>query len=211
MRSEERAGIVAAVLLLLWGTFLTFPFHLFTVFLERITDTACGVVLGSAPVIVVQIIKILLLAGVEILLLLVSKTRFACYIPVSALLLTSISFVLRSIQTRSFDTKTGAALAVILILTAIIHLFRAEKILLWEGDIFIYSISIHLIASLIAAPLAASYVIMDKILYINHYHDTDMSGAFAGFLTLPAFVWGLFFVILLSLPVVYYSFSRKKA
>ena len=211
MRSEERAGIVAAVLLLLWGTILTFPFHLFTVFLERIVSTACGVVLGSAPVIVVQIIKIVLLSGIEVFLLLVSKTRFACYIPVTALLTTSVSFVLRSIQTRSFDTKTGVALAVVLILTALIHLFRAEKILLWEGDIFIYSISIHLITSIVAAPLAASYAVMDKILYIDHYHDTDMSGAFAGFLTLPAFVWGLFFMIILSLPVVYYSFSRKKA
>jgi MoxR-like ATPase len=54
----------------------------------------------------------------------------------------------------------------VLILTALIHLFRAEKILLWEGDIFIYSISIHLITSIVAAPLAASYAVMDKILDI---------------------------------------------
>ncbi len=211
MRSEERAGIVAAVLLLLWGTVLTFPLHLFTVFLERVVNNACGMVLGSAPAVLVQIIKIVILTAVEILLLLVSKTRFACYIPVSALLLTSVSFVLRCIQIRYFDTKTGIALAIVLILTALIHLFRAEKILLWEGDLFIFSISVHLITGLVAAPLAASYVVMDKLLYIDHYHDTDMSGAFAQFMTLPAFVWGLFFVIILSLPVIYYSFSRKKA
>lgn len=211
MRSEERAGIVAAVLLLLWGTVLTFPLHLFTVFLERVVNNACGVVLGSAPAVLVQIIKIVILTAVEILLLLVSKTRFACYIPVSALLLTSVSFVLHCIQIRYFDTKTGIALAIVLILTALIHLFRAEKILLWEGDLFIFSISVHLITGLVAAPLAASYVVMDKLLYIDHYHDTDMSGAFTQFMTLPAFVWGLFFVIILSLPVIYYSFSRKKA
>lgn len=168
-------------------------------------------VLGSAPVVLVQIIKIVLLSSVEILLLLVSKTRFAFYIPVSALLLTSVSFVLRCIQIRYFDVKTGVALAIILILTAVIHLFRAEKILLWEGDLFIFSISVHLITSLVAAPLAASYVVMDKLLYIDRYHDTDMSQAFEGFLTLPSFVWGLFFVIIFSLPVIYYSFSRKKA
>ena len=51
----------------------------------------------------------------------------------------------------------------------------------------------------------------DKILYIDNYHDTDLSGAFAGFLTLPAFVWGLFFMVITSLPVIYYSFSRRKA
>ena len=211
MRSEERAGIVAAVLLLLWGTVLTFPLHLFTVFLERVVSTACGMVLGSAPVVLVQIIKIVILTAVEILLLLVSKSRFAFYIPVSALLLTSVSFVLRCIQIRYFDVKTGVALAIILILTAIIHLFRAEKILLWEGDLFIFSISIQLITSLVAAPLSASFVVMDKLLYIDRYHDTDMSQAFDKFMTLPSFVWGLFFMIIFSLPVIYYSFSRKKA
>ena len=49
-----------------------------------------------------------------------------------------------------------------------------------------------------------------KIIYMDHYHDTDLSGPFAGFLTLPAFVWGLFFTVIISLPVIYYSFSRRK-
>ena len=89
-------------------------------------------------------------------------------------------------------------------------LFKAEKILLWEGDLFIFAISVHLFTSIVAAPLS-SYEVMDKILYIDNYHDTDLSGAFAGFLTLPAFVWGLFFMVITSLPVIYYSFSRRKA
>lgn len=211
MRSEERAGIVAAVLLLLWGTVLTYPIHIFTVFLERIVSTACGILPESMPAVVRAILVIAFLVGIEIMLLLISKTKFACFIPVTALALTSASFVLRSIQTRSFDAKTGAALAVVLVLTALFHLLKAEKVLLWEGDFFILAISAHLFTGLVAAPLVRYYDVMGKILYIDHFKDTFLAQPFEGFLTLPSFVWGLFFLILLSLPVVYYTFSRKKA
>ncbi|MBR1798218.1 MAG: hypothetical protein IJ757_09470 [Clostridiales bacterium] len=211
MRSEERAGIVAAVLLLLWGTILTFPLHEFTVFIEGAVSAASGGVLRSAPLIVVSIIKIAALAALEVLLLLLSRTGFAYYIPVCAQVLTASAFILHCIRTRSFDGKTGIVLGLVLAVTAVIYLLRAQRVLLWAGDLFIYAISLHLITSLIAAPLAATYPTMNKLLYINSYHDTDLSGPFAGFLTLPAFVWGLFFTILLTLPVIYYSFSRKKA
>ena len=211
MRSEERAGIVAAVLLLLWGTILTFPLHRFTVFLEGTVSSAFDGLAGKVPAVVIPILVIVFLTAIEVVLLLISKTRFACYIPAAALFVTTAAFVYRSIILREFDAKIGIALGIVLILTALFHLLGAEKILLWEGDFFILAISVHLVTSLVAAPLSASYAVMDKLLYIDHYHDTDMSVAFAEFLTLPAFVWGLFFVIILSLPVIYYSFSRKKA
>ncbi len=211
MRSEERAGIVAAVLLLLWGTVLTFPLHKFTVFLESSVNSAFGGLSEKMPAVVLAIIKIVILTAVEVALLLLSKTKFAYYIPAAAMFVTSLAFVIHTISIRIFDTKVGLALAIALILTALLHFLKAEKILLWEGDVFILAISVHLLTSIIAAPLAASSAVMDKILYIDHYHDTDMSGAFAGFLTLPSFVWGIFFMIIMSLPVIYYSFSRRKA
>lgn len=210
MRSEERAGIVAAVLLLLWGTILTFPLHKFTVFLEGSVHSVIGGLSDKLPAVVMSLITIVILTAVEVGLLLLSRTRLACYIPAAALFLTSMHFVIRSIRYRSFDSGIGITLAVILIITALLHLFRAEKILLWEGDFFIFAISAHLLTSLVAAPLS-SYEVMDKIIYMDHFHDTDMSVPFAGFLTLPAFVWGLFFMIIVSLPVIYYSFSRRKA
>ena len=211
MRSEERAGIVAAVLLLLWGTIITYPLHSFTVFLETIVGDACGKLPDATPVFAVSLIEVVILAGIEVMLLLLSKTKFAVYIPVSALFLTSVSFVLECIRTRVFDVRTGVAMAIILVLTALLHLLRAEKILLWEGDVFIFAISIHLFTGLVAAPLADSSEVMGKILFIDHYKDTSLAGGFNGFLTLPSYAWGIFFIILLSLPVIYYSFSRKKA
>ena len=211
MRSEERAGIVAAVLLLLWGTVLTYPLHSFTVFLETVVGDACDKLPDAVPLFAVSLIEVVILAGIEIMLLLLSKTGFAIYIPVSALFLTSVSFVLECIRIRIFDVRTGVALAIILVLTALLHLLRAEKILLWEGDVFIFAISIHLFTGLVAAPLAASSEVLGKIMFIDHYKDTSLAGGFDGFLTLPSFAWGIFFMILLSLPVIYYSFSRKKA
>ena len=210
MRSEERAGIVAAVLLLLWGTVLTFPLHKFTVFLESSVNTAFGSLIEKAPSVLGAVIPIVILTAVEVALLLLSRTKLACYVPAAAMFVTTAAFVSHTVRVRIFDTKIGAALAIVLILTALLHLFKAEKILLWEGDLFIFAISVHLFTSIVAAPLS-SYEVMDKILYIDNYHDTDLSGAFAGFLTLPAFVWGLFFMVITSLPVIYYSFSRRKA
>lgn len=210
MRSEERAGIVAAVLLLLWGTAVTYPFHRFTVFLERFVDLLLGGLSDKVPAVAVTVVTIVVLTLVEVGLLLLSRTRLACYIPAAAVIVTSAAFIINSIRLRSFNASYGTALAVVLILTSILHLFKAEKILLWEGDLFIYSISAHLLTSLVAVPLS-SYEVMDKIIYMDHFHDTDLSGPFAGFLTLPAFVWGAFFMVILSLPVIYYSFSRRKA
>ena len=210
MRSEERAGIVAAVLLLLWGTVLTFPIHRFTVFLESSVNSVFGGLTEKMPSVVTAVIPVVVLTAVEVALLLLSRTKLAVYIPAAAMSVTTAAFVLHSVRYRYFDTKIGIALAIVLILTALFHLAGAEKILLWEGDVFIFAISVHLFTSLVAVPLSANEV-MAKIIYIDHYHDTDLSGAFAGFLTLPAFVWGIFFMIIISLPVIYYSFSRRKA
>ena len=211
MRSEERAGIVAAVLLLLWGTIITFPLHRFTVFLETAIGDACDKLPEAVPPFAVSVIVAVIMAGIEVMLLLLSKTKYALYIPVCALFLTSVSFILHSVRIRIFDVRTGVALAIILVLTALLHLFRAEKILLWEGDVFIYAISIHMFTGLVASPLASANEVMGKIMFIDHFKDTSLSAGFDGFLTLPAFAWGIFFMILLSLPVIYYSFSRKKA
>ena len=210
MRSEERAGIVAAVLLLLWGTFLTFPLHRFTVFLEGSVNSIFGDLTEKIPAVAVSIITILIMTAVEVGLLLLSRTKLAFFIPAAALVITSSAFVINSIRLRAFDAKIGTALTFVLIITALLHLFKAEKILLWEGDLFIFAISAHLLTSLVAAPLSSNEV-MSKIIYMDHFHDTDLSGPFAGFLTLPAFVWGLFFIVIISLPVIYYSFSRRKA
>ena len=211
MRSEERAGIAAAVLLLLWGTVLTYPFHLFTVFLEDSVNLFCGKVLGTTHPILTALLTSVLMTATAVLLLILSKTGFAYFIPATALFVTSVSFIAEVAKTRTFEPKTGIALAVMLVITALLHLLKAERVILWEGDIFIYSICIHLLMGLVIAPLSYVNEVLRKILFVNHYNDTYLTAPFDGFLTLPAYAWGLFFMILLMLPVIYYSFSRRKA
>ena len=211
MRSEERAGIVAAVLLLLWGTVLTFPLHIFTNFLEGTVRGVLSGVLEAAPRAVGTGIIIVVLAAAEVLLLLLSKTNYAVYIPVTAVSISALAFVITCARTMIFDTRTGVTIGISLALLALVHILKLEKALIWISDLYIYSLSAFLFTALVAKPLASFSEVLGKLLYINRYQETDLSQPFAGFLTLPAAVWGIFFFILFSLPVVYYSFSRKKA
>jgi len=211
LRSEERAGLVAAALLLLWGTVLTFPLHRFTTFLEDAGAAAVDLLPASVPFFVRGLILVVLLTAAELLLLFVSGTGFACFIPAAAFLMTTVFFCVRCIRTGVFGAAEGICLAAVLTVLAVLHFFKAEKILLWITDITIFSISAHLLASIVAAPLAAAYPALKTVLYITHYDDTFIGESFGGFLTLPAFVWGIFFMIIFTLPVIYYSFSRKKA
>lgn len=211
MRSEERAGIVAAVLLLLWGTVLTLPLHIFTDFLHNTTRGVLKGILEAAPAAVSAGIVIIVLAGAQVLLLLLSKTNYAVYIPVTVVFVSAVAFIIRCARTMIFDTRTGVTLGITLAALALIHIFKLEKALIWICDLFIYSLSAFLFTGLIAKPLANWSATLSKVLYINHYQETDLTQAFSGVLTLPAGVWGTFFFILFTLPVVYYSFSRRKA
>ena len=211
MRSEERAGIVAAVLLLLWGTVLTFPLHICSDFYESTLNGVISNIWEAAPSALHAGIIVVMFTLAEVLLLLLSKTGFAVYIPAYSAAVTSLAFIVRCIRTMVFDTGAGIALAVLLAGIAILHFLKLEKILIWLSDFFIYSLSAFLFTSLVAAPLSKLSPVLDKIFYIKNLQSTDLTEAFAGFLTLPAAVWGIFFFILFTLPVIYYSFSRKKA
>ena len=112
-------------------------------------------------------------------------------------------------MTGGFD-GAAAALTVMLVITAVFHVLKFRKALLWEADIFIYSISVHAAAGLVFGPLSEAVPSVGRILYINRYDDSSIFDGFEGLLTLPPVIWGAFMFIIATLPVIYYTFSRRK-
>lgn len=211
MRSEERAGILALILLLTWGTILSLPLHEFTNLLADLVGNSVMRISEATPTAVVTILQLLSFTAVEVLLLLLSRTKAVLYIPTVATVLSSIPFIIDIAVSRQFDSKRGIALIVVLVILAVLHVTKAEKILIWVSDLYIYSLSLFLITGLIFIPLANRFPAIAPILYIKNYQTYDLGIAFSGFLTLPSIVWGVFFMIILSLPVIFYTFSRRKA
>ena len=211
MRSEERAGILALILLLTWGTVITLPLHEFTNLLAKFVGDSAMRISEATPTAVVTLLQLISFTVVEVLLLLLSKTRFAVYIPTVVTVITSIHFVVNIALWRYFDTTRGIALGIALCVLAILHVTKAEKILIWVCDLYIYSLSAFLVTGLIFIPLANRFPRMAPLFYIKNYQSYDLGLAFSGFMTLPAIIWGVFFMIILSLPVIYYTFSRRRA
>ncbi|MCQ2515623.1 MAG: hypothetical protein MJ094_02010 [Saccharofermentans sp.] len=202
---------MALILLLTWGTVITLPLHEFTDLLAGFVSKGVMRISEATPTAVVTILQLISFTVVEIILLLLSKTRFALYIPTVATVITTIHFVVNIAIWRYFDSTKGIALGITLALLAVLHVTKAEKILIWLCDFYIYSLSIFLATGLIFIPLANRFPKLAPILYIKNYQSYDLGASFSGFLTLPAIVWGAFFMVLLSLPVIYYTFSRRKA
>jgi len=211
LRSEERAGILALILLLTWGTVLTMPLHEFTNLLANFVSDSAMRISEATPTAVVTILQLLSFTVIEVLLLVLSKTRFAYYIPVLATVAVGINITVSIAMYRSFDAGKAIAIGITLAVLAVLHITKAEKILIWICDLYIYSLSAFIVTGLLFIPLANRFPAVAPILYIKNYQTYDLGLAFSGFLTLPAIVWGVFFSIVLSLPVIYYTFSRRKA
>lgn len=202
---------MALILLLTWGTVLTLPLHEFTDLLASLVSEGSMRISNTTPTAVVTILQLISFTLVEVVLLLVSKTKLAPYIPAFITITISIHYVVDIIVLRSFDSKRTVALGFTLALLVLLHLLKAEKVLIWICDLFIYSLSIFLVTGLVFIPLANRFPVIAPVLYIKNYQAYDLGAPFSGFLTLPAMVWGVFFVIIFSLPVIYYTFSRRKA
>lgn len=210
MRSEERAGLIAAILLFTWGTLVTEPLHIFTDFLFDMLMTT-GHKLGMASdgrlIIIVTAVA---MALISLLFMLVSKTEIGDYIPCAVMLIIVAAFVTRSVVYRSYSVKQAIAVAVILAVTGVLYIAKLQRAVLWASDICILSVGIHLITGFVFVPIASINKITGRIFYITRYQHTDLSAPFADYIHIPAIAWGIFFAVLLVLPTAYFAFSRKK-
>lgn len=210
MRSEERSGIIAIALLLLWGTLVTEPFRYFaTIICDGVTKILSKTPVATHPRISSLIVSLVIVA-ITILLLKVSSTSASNYYgPVFA----SISlfvFLIRSLIAKSIDFKMATVLIVSVALIVVIMLLKNERIWIWLSDIYIFSFPMFLISAWVFKPIANLSAKASKYMFISFRSEVDFASSFKGLLTLPGIIWGLFFTILYMLPVLYFVVGRRK-
>jgi len=209
MRSEERAGIISILMLFLWGTLITEPFHIFARFIAKAVQYASkgagisGIVFSLALYVVV--------VSVIILLQKFEPTKLGVFIPCAISSAFILMVVIRSIHNRSVVIGDVIAIAIPAVVALIFYILKFETGLKWFTDIYTYSLAIALINSLIFVPIAKLNGGVAKVLYITRYNDLDITGSFAGLAGIPELVWGLFLAAFAVLPIVYLAtIGRRK-
>ena len=209
MRSEERAGIISIILLFLWGTLITEPFHIFARFIAKAVQYASkgagisGIAFSLALYVVV--------VSVIILLQKFEPTKLGVFIPCAISSAFILMVVIRSIHNRSVVIGDVIAIAIPAVVALIFYILKFETGLKWFTDIYTYSLAIALINSLIFVPIAKLNGGVAKVLYITRYNDLDITGSFAGLAGIPELVWGLFLAAFAVLPIIYLAtIGRRK-
>ncbi|MBO4243120.1 MAG: hypothetical protein J5883_07565 [Clostridiales bacterium] len=157
-----------------------------------------------------NILSVLLFALAFVGLLILSKTGFYRFIPITVFGITSVSVAVSFFVSYTYSLRNIVSLAIALAVTAFFHLIRNDTFLKWEADVCILSASIFLVTGLFFEPLSRKGEIISKILYVTRHQQTDIGSVFGSFLHIPSFVWGGFIFVLVTLPVIYYSASRDK-
>ena len=209
MRSNERAGIVSVIMLFLWGTLLTEPFHIFADYIAgsgRLAakglgggDTACAITSYAVLLLVIVILQKLI------------TTKAETYIPCAVAIASAAAFSFRSLTDGHVDLKKGIALAVSVAVVMLFYIVKAEKALKWAAAVYTYSISTAMLTSLVFVPLSKMNKTLDKILYITRYNGIHLTGPFAGLAGLPEIVWGLFLLFIASFPIVFLATQKGKS
>ena len=202
MRSEERAGIVFLIMLLLWGTLVTEPFHILTRYLYKLM-----IVIQQSlklPEIVVPVIIFILFTLGFIGLKMLSGTEFVIYIPLAFALFSVAVYIQRCLSKTQIYSVDAIALTVTVVLLLAFYILKLRKALVWCADFYIYSFPVSVICAALFVPIANFGEVIRKILYITRHNEIDFTGSFDGLFGIPALVWGIFMFILVMLPVVYY-------
>ena len=208
MRSEERAGIISVVMLFVWGTLITEPFHIFARYIAKAVGYAVRG-LGDESIIGSLILYVVVIASV-ILLQFMSQTKLRNFMPCILSSVCIATLVIRSIVKSHVDFGDAISLAVPAIAAIIFYLTKFENGLKWYTDVYTYSLAIALINSLLFVPLAKQNGVVDKILYITNYNDLKITAPFAGLAGIPELVWGLFLTAFAVIPIIYLATSNKR-
>jgi len=208
LRSEERAGIVFAVMLFLWGTIICDPFRIFARYLIRVSDRAFNYI--GMPGIVSSILMVVLICLLTLLLLKISGTRFVVFIPCAIAAACLGGFTVWGFVKGEVYVPEAVVLAIPVVILIVLYLFKLDRILTWVADVYIFSLPVALITYLITYPLSRTFPGISKILYINRYCDVDLTAPFGGLAGIPGFVWGIFLFIIAALPMIYLSLGKRK-
>lgn len=209
MRSNERAGIVSVIMLFLWGTLLTEPFHIFADYIDGAARLALKRMGGNDIVCSIAAFAVLLL--VMVLLQKLIATKAETFIPCIVAVLSTGAFCLTSVTEGRIDLRKGIFLAVTVALVMLFYIFQAEALLKWAAAVYTYSISTALLTSLIFVPISKMNGTVDKILYITNNNGIHITEPFAGLAGLPEIVWGIFLAVIASFPIIFLATQKGKA
>ena len=209
MRSEERAGIISVLMLFLWGTLITEPFHIFARFIARAVHYACNGIGISG--IVASLILYVVVVSVIILMQKFEPTKLGVFIPCAISVVFIAMLLVKAIMRRSVDVSDAICLAIPAAVALSFYILKFEKGLKWFTDVYTYSLAIALINALVFVPIAKMGTVAAKILYITRYNDIDITSSFAGIAGIPELVWGLFLMAFAVLPIIYLAtIGRRK-
>jgi len=159
----------------------------------------------------VSLIVVIVMIAVGCLLIKITETHFAPYLASLLTILTTIGYIINSLIDKEMSMVCMATLGSFLAVIGILHLARKEDLLMWAGDIYVFSHAVYVIANMMCVPIARLGETAGKILYITNYTDTELSSPFAGVFKLPEAVWGSFLAIAAILPMAYLALTRRKA
>ena len=208
MRSEERSGIVFIIMILLWGTLVTEPFHILAGYFYKGIYTAGTAV--KLPPVIISVITVLLFTVCTVILQRLSKTEAVPFIPGIIAVLTLVAFIARTGYHLRVDVGRAAALIIPVVILAVLYLFRLRMILVWVAEAYIFSLPIALVTATLFEPIARLGETVRKILYITRYNEMDLITPFDGLAGIPGIAWGIVFSVLAALPVLYFATQKKK-
>lgn len=210
MRSEERSGIIAIVMILLWGTLATEPFRYFaTIISEGICFVSEKLGVPHAGKIEVLIASFVI-ALIALLFLFLSRGEFGKYLAPIGVSTSLIVFMIRSLLKQSVDVKTAVALIVFVLAVLVLYFLKIERTWIWISDAFIMSLPIFLLSSWLLVPLSRISGKITKFFFITFRSSEDYAVAFKGLFSIPKIAWGIFFAVLFILPIAYFIPERRK-
>ena len=208
MRSEERAGIISVLMLFLWGTLITEPFHIFVRYITSGISYAFNG-LGAGPM-VISVALYLILFAVIVLMQKLSKSKAGKYMPCAISVFFIALLVIKSIVNQSVNIIEAICLAIPAVCGIILYLLKMDKGLKWFTDIYTYSLVIAFLNALLFVPLAKLNPTLSKFLYITKYNDINITGSFAGLAGIPEVVWGFFLTAFVTFPIIYLATSGRR-
>ena len=208
MRSEERAGIISIIMLFLWGTLITEPFHIFARYIASAVKYAfMGLEEGS---VIKSLILYVVVVSAVILMQLISQSKLGTFMPCAISTVFIAMLVIKSIHKQHVDVTEAICLAIPAMVAIALYLLKLDKGLKWFTDVYTYSLAIALLNALFFVPLAKLNGTLDKILYITNYNNINITESFKDLAGIPEIVWGFFLTAFASLPVIYLAMTGRR-
>lgn len=162
---------------------------------------------GKLSNLVVTVVLLL----ITVVLLKMSVTRISNYFAPVFGSISLVVFLSRCLMHNDVDKKEAAILIIALAIVLLVMLTRIERIWIWLTDVYILAFPFYIINAWLFKPISDISEKVSKYFFICSKSDLSFAAPYDSFLTLPSIVWGVFFAILMIMPVLYFVVGRRKS